>query len=90
MLIALERAALCAGEQRAKEIATLAVVGREGIAPAVSTEGEDFDAVRALRNGLVSDVYETPDALLITTRERSQDVSKIVRAIHDRDLQELI
>jgi mannose-1-phosphate guanylyltransferase len=39
-------------------------------------------------SGLV--VVETPDALLITTRERSQDVSKIVRAIHDRDLQDLI
>jgi mannose-1-phosphate guanylyltransferase len=28
-------------------------------------------------------VVETPDALLITTRERSQDVSKIVRAVHE-------
>jgi mannose-1-phosphate guanylyltransferase len=30
--------------------------------------------------GLV--VVETEDALLITTRERSQDVSKIVRTLH--------
>jgi mannose-1-phosphate guanylyltransferase len=32
-------------------------------------------------NGLV--VVETPDALLITTRDRSQDVSKIVRQVHE-------
>ena len=39
-------------------------------------------------DGLV--VVETPDALLITTRERSQDVSKVVRAIHDSGRHELI
>lgn len=39
-------------------------------------------------DGLV--VVETPDALLITTRERSQDVSKVVRAIHDSNRHELI
>ncbi|SNT44823.1 mannose-1-phosphate guanylyltransferase (GDP) /mannose-6-phosphate isomerase, type 2 [Granulicella rosea] len=39
--------------------------------------------------GLV--VVETPDALLITTRERSQDVSKVVRALHiDMGREELI
>ena len=32
-------------------------------------------------DGLV--VVETPDALLITTRERSQDVSKIVKLVHE-------
>ena len=32
-------------------------------------------------DGLV--VVETDDALLITTRERSQDVSKIVRMVHN-------
>jgi mannose-1-phosphate guanylyltransferase len=35
-------------------------------------------------------VVETPDALLITTRDRSQDVSKVVRALHDSDRHELI
>jgi mannose-1-phosphate guanylyltransferase len=39
-------------------------------------------------DGLV--VVETPDALLITTRERSQDVSKVVRAIHESGRHELI
>jgi mannose-1-phosphate guanylyltransferase len=38
--------------------------------------------------GLV--VVETEDALLITTRERSQDVSKIVRAVHESGRQDLI
>jgi mannose-1-phosphate guanylyltransferase len=39
--------------------------------------------------GLV--VVETPDALLITTRDRSQDVSKVVRALHlDMGREELI
>ena len=39
--------------------------------------------------GLV--VVETEDALLITTRERSQDVSKIVRQLHaGMGLEELI
>ncbi|WP_263376436.1 mannose-1-phosphate guanylyltransferase [Granulicella aggregans] len=35
-------------------------------------------------------VVETPDALLITTRDRSQDVSKVVRVLHDSDRHELI
>ncbi|RXH57534.1 Mannose-1-phosphate guanylyltransferase (GDP) [Granulicella sibirica] len=35
-------------------------------------------------------VVETPDALLITTRGRSQDVSKIVRAIHESGREDLI
>jgi len=35
-------------------------------------------------------VVETPDALLITTRERSQDVSKIVRAVHEGGREDLI
>ena len=35
-------------------------------------------------------VVETDDALLITTRDRSQDVSKIVRAIHEGGRQELM
>ena len=39
-------------------------------------------------DGLV--VVETPDALLITTRARSQDVSKIVRAVHERGREDLI
>jgi mannose-1-phosphate guanylyltransferase len=39
-------------------------------------------------DGLV--VVETPDALLITTRARSQDVSKLVRAIHERGREDLI
>lgn len=39
-------------------------------------------------DGLV--VVETEDALLITTRERSQDVSKIVRAVHEGGREELI
>jgi len=39
-------------------------------------------------DGLV--VVETPDALLITTRERSQDVSKLVRAIHESGREDLI
>lgn len=39
-------------------------------------------------DGLV--VVETPDALLITTRERSQDVSKVVKSIHDSGRHELI
>jgi mannose-1-phosphate guanylyltransferase len=39
-------------------------------------------------DGLV--VVETDDALLITTRERSQDVSKVVRAIHESGRHELI
>jgi len=38
--------------------------------------------------GLV--VVETADALLITTRERSQDVSKIVRAVHESGREDLI
>jgi mannose-1-phosphate guanylyltransferase len=38
--------------------------------------------------GLV--VVETEDALLITTRERSQDVSKIVRAVHESGREDLI
>ena len=38
--------------------------------------------------GLV--VVETDDALLITTRERSQDVSKIVRAVHESGREDLI
>jgi len=38
--------------------------------------------------GLV--VVETKDALLITTRERSQDVSKIVRAVHESGREDLI
>jgi mannose-1-phosphate guanylyltransferase len=38
--------------------------------------------------GLV--VVETPDALLITTQERSQDVSKIVRAVHESGREDLI
>jgi mannose-1-phosphate guanylyltransferase len=39
-------------------------------------------------DGLV--VVETEDALLITTRARSQDVSKIVRAIHEDGREDLI
>jgi mannose-1-phosphate guanylyltransferase len=39
-------------------------------------------------DGLV--VVETDDALLITTRDRSQDVSKVVRAIHESGRHELI
>ena len=35
-------------------------------------------------------VVETPDALLITTRARSQDVSKIVRAIHESGREEVL
>jgi mannose-1-phosphate guanylyltransferase len=35
-------------------------------------------------------VVETEDALLITTRHRSQDVSKVVRALHDSGREELI
>jgi len=35
-------------------------------------------------------VVETPDALLITTRQRSQDVSKLVRAIHEDGREDLI
>lgn len=35
-------------------------------------------------------VVETPDALLITTRARSQDVSKIVRAVHESGREDLI
>jgi mannose-1-phosphate guanylyltransferase len=35
-------------------------------------------------------VVETPDALLITTRKRSQDVSKLVRAIHEDGREDLI
>ena len=38
--------------------------------------------------GLV--VVETDDALLITTRERSQDVSKIVRAVHEGGREDLM
>ena len=38
--------------------------------------------------GLV--VVETKDALLITTRERSQDVSKIVKAVHESGREDLI
>jgi mannose-1-phosphate guanylyltransferase len=39
-------------------------------------------------DGLV--VVETEDALLITTRARSQDVSKIVRAVHESGREDLI
>lgn len=39
-------------------------------------------------DGLV--VVETDDALLITTRSRSQDVSKLVRAIHESGREDLI
>ncbi len=39
-------------------------------------------------DGLV--VVETDDALLITTRARSQDVSKLVRAIHESGREDLI
>jgi mannose-1-phosphate guanylyltransferase len=39
-------------------------------------------------DGLV--VVETDDALLITTRARSQDVSKIVRAVHESGREDLI
>ncbi len=39
-------------------------------------------------DGLV--VVETPDALLITTRARSQDVSKLVRAVHEGGREDLI
>jgi mannose-1-phosphate guanylyltransferase len=39
-------------------------------------------------DGLV--VVETEDALLITTRARSQDVSKLVRAIHESGREDLI
>jgi mannose-1-phosphate guanylyltransferase len=39
-------------------------------------------------DGLV--VVETADALLITTRARSQDVSKLVRAIHESGREDLI
>lgn len=35
-------------------------------------------------------VVETEDALLITTRDRSQDVSKVVRALHENGRHELI
>jgi len=35
-------------------------------------------------------VVETPDALLITTRARSEEVSKIVRAIHEDGREDLI
>jgi len=39
-------------------------------------------------DGLV--VVETADALLITTRDRSQDVSKVVRAVHESGREDLI
>jgi mannose-1-phosphate guanylyltransferase len=39
-------------------------------------------------DGLV--VVETEDALLITTRDRSQDVSKVVRAIHESGREDLV
>jgi len=35
-------------------------------------------------------VVETEDALLITTRARSQDVSKIVRAVNEGGREDLI
>ena len=35
-------------------------------------------------------VVETEDALLITTRDRSQDVSKVVKSIHESGKLELI
>jgi enoyl-CoA hydratase len=37
--------------------------------------GEDFDAARALRIGLVSDVYETPEQLLIEARRLTQAIA---------------
>ena len=35
-------------------------------------------------------VVETEDALLITTREHSQDVGKVVKHLQDRNLKDLI
>jgi mannose-1-phosphate guanylyltransferase len=35
-------------------------------------------------------IVETPDALLITTRERSQDVGKIVKYLDEKKLHKLV
>ena len=38
--------------------------------------GEDFDAQRALRIGLVSDVYETPELMLAEARKMAEAIAK--------------
>ena len=45
VLVTLQRGALSAGDERAQEVSTLAVVRREGTAPPVATECDDVDAV---------------------------------------------
>jgi enoyl-CoA hydratase len=51
------------------------VIG-EGQARRLALTGEDFDAARALRIGLVSDVYETPDVLLKAAREMAAAIGR--------------
>ncbi len=66
---------------RAKQVFTLDVDGNYVHAP------EKFVAVVGV-SGLV--VVDTGDALLITTRERSQDVGKIVKYLDEKNLTKLV
>ncbi len=48
----------------------------QGEARRLALTGEDFDARRALRIGLVTDVHETPEALLQAARELAQAIAQ--------------
>lgn len=51
-----------------------AIIG-EGATRELALTGRDIDAPRALRLGLVSDVYETPELLLAAARTMAQDIA---------------
>lgn len=48
----------------------------QGEARRLALTGEDFDANRALRNGLVSDVHESPEALLAGARALTTAIAR--------------
>ena len=54
MLVTLERGTLGTGDERAKQVATLAIIRRERTAPSVATERDDVDAVGLRQRGVLA------------------------------------
>ena len=73
VLVTLQRRALGTGDERAQQVATLAVVRREGTAPAVATERDDGDAV-----GRANAAYSPFGSMMTARRPRSRARSSII------------
>jgi len=72
-LIAFQRGTLSAGDERAQQVATLAIVRREGAAPAVASERDHVDAERP-RNA----AYSPLGSRMTARRPRSSARSSII------------